>query len=418
MLNKERLKYWSFLLSKFLAGQAVVQALNLITGFLVLRFLPIGEYALYTISSVLSAVSGVGSDMGVSQGIVTFGSRLKDDKRRLSGLFAAALRYRRWLYAATGLVVIGLAPFMTKGNNWPALSIITSVLFVLITSWIQQTVSLKNSILNIFHDSTGLMQAGMGSAVVRLALTVLWCRTAPTAVVALAVNLAGFTAGSMLLKKRCRLYVNDAAPPSADQGRVLKEFVYPLAPGVIYYLLQGQISTAILGFVGHTSSVAEVGALGRLGQVFGLFMTVNTFFVQPYFARIENRRAYVEKGLLVLSGIGALSLLTMISAFVLPEWWLFILGAKYAGLKKELPFAVLVPLFLLLSGTLYTMVIARKSTVGQSWMIASGILIQLLFIGMNGIRTTFDALILNVLLAGGGALVQAFLLAKGIYSWR
>ena len=173
MLNKERLKYWSFLLSKFLAGQAVVQALNLITGFLVLRFLPICEYALYTISSVLSAVSGVGSDMGVSQGIVTFGSRLKDDKRRLSGLFAAALRYRRWLYAATGLVVIGLAPFMTKGNNWPALSIIMSVLFVLITNWIQQTVSLKNSILNIYHDSTGLMQAGMGSAVVRLALTVL-----------------------------------------------------------------------------------------------------------------------------------------------------------------------------------------------------------------------------------------------------
>ena len=196
------------------------------------------------------------------------------------------------------------------------------------------------------------------------------------------------------------------------RGVFLKNLFTPWRRALFIICSRDTFSTAILGFAGHTSSVAEVGALGRLGQVFGLIMTVNTFFVQPYFARIENRRAYVEKGLLVLSGIGALSLLTMISAFVLPEWWLFILGAKYAGLKKELPFALLVSLFLLLSGTLYTMVIARKSTVGQSWMIASGILIQLLFIGMNGIRTTFDALILNVLLAGGGALVQAFFSRK------
>lgn len=401
-----------------MAGQGIILALNLVTGFLILRYLPISEYALYTVASVLLSIGNVGSDMGLSQGIITFGARLKDDKHKLSSMYITAVGYRRWLYLITTVVVAGLAPFMMGGHHWQALNIAICVLIVLITNWIQQTFSLRNSILNVFHDSTGLTQIGLLSALLRLTLTIMFCRILPIAVVALAVNLAGLIIGSRLLRNRCMIYISDEASPSVEQGQALKEFVYPLVPGVIYFLLQGQISTAILSLFGYTSSVAEIGALGRLGQVLGLFMMLNGFFVQPHFAQIRHRKEFIKKASLVISGVALLSFIIMASALILPEWWLFILGPKYAGLKMELPIGLLGSLLYFFMGTLYTMSIARKSTEGQSWMIAAGISIQILFIGMHGVRTTFDAVLLNTFLAGGGMMLQAFLLSRVIYSWR
>jgi hypothetical protein len=182
-------------------------------------------------------------------------------------------------------------------------------------------------------------------------------------------------------------------------------------------MLQGQISIFFLSLYGLTSSIAEVGALSRLGQIIGLFMMLNAFLIQPYFARIEQKSVYISSVRFVIAMLFAFCLVIMISAYLVPGWWLFVLGEKYAGLQRELPLAIVGPLLTLLGGSLYTMVIARNVTRGQFWYIIVGIASQLMFISKFSVQTTFDALILNMLPSVGYIVMQSILLVRVLSNW-
>lgn len=410
-------RYWLTLIGKFLAGQGAVQAINLVSGLLIIRLLPISEYALYTIASLLLVIGSLGSDMGLSQAINTLGAKIRDDRQAFGTLYAGAYRYRRMLHLVAVGVILVLATYMLYGHEWSLASACLSVALVILTSWIQQPISLKKSILNIYHDADGLLHAGASEGISRL-LAVAVCVVWPTAVAALVVNLVGMFIGRYFLSKRCASFMSEDAFPDESQLRDLRLFIIPLMPVVVYYMLQGQISIFLLSLYGLTTSIAEVGALGRLGQIIGLLMMLNAFVIQPYFARIEQKNLYASRARLVLAMLFAFCLLSMICVYWVPEWWLFVLGKKYAGLERELPLAVLGPLLTLVGGTLYTMVISRNITRGQSWYIIVGLASQMVFIGMFGVQTTFDALILNMLPAAGLILIQSVLLLSVLKNWE
>jgi O-antigen/teichoic acid export membrane protein len=407
---------WTFLISKFLAGQGAVQAINLVSGLLIIRFLPISEYALYTIASLLLVVGSLGSDMGLSQAVNTLGARIRDDQQALGSLYAGALRYRRMLHLVALGVMLFLATYMLYGHEWSLTSACLSVALVMLTSWVQQSISLKKSILNVHHDADGLLHAGSSEAISRL-FSVGICVVWPTAVIALMVNLFGVLVGRYFLSRRCANLMREDAVSHESQLRDLRLFVIPLIPGVIYYMLQGQISIFFLSLYGLTSSIAEVGALSRLGQIIGLFMMLNAFLIQPYFARIEQKSVYISSVRFVIAMLFAFCLVIMISAYLVPGWWLFVLGEKYAGLQRELPLAIVGPLLTLLGGSLYTMVIARNVTRGQFWYIIVGIASQLMFISKFSVQTTFDALILNMLPSVGYIVMQSILLVRVLSNW-
>lgn len=410
-------RYWTALIGKFLAGQGTVQAINLISGLLIIRFLPVSEYALYTIASLLLVIGSLGSDMGLSQAINTLGAKIRDDRQALGALYAGAYRYRRMLHLVAVGVIIVLATYMLYGHEWSLASVCLSVALVVLSSWVQQPISLKKSILNIHHDADGLLHAGAAEGISRL-LAVAVCVVWPTAVAALVVNLFGMFIGRYFLSKKCASFMSEEAFPDESQLRDLKLFIIPLLPVVVYYMLQGQISIFLLSLFGKTTSIAEVGALGRLGQIIGLLMMLNAFVIQPYFARIEQKSLYVSHMRLVMAMLFTFCLLIMISAYWVPGWWLFVLGKNYAGLQRELPLAVLGPLLTLVGGTLYTMVISRNITRGQSWYIIVGLASQVGFIGMFGVQTTFDALILNMLPAGSYILIQSIILLTILSNWE
>ena len=408
---------WTFLIGKFLAGQGAVQAINLVSGLLIIRFLPMSEYALYTISSLLLLVGSLGSDMGLSQAVNTLGAKIRDDRQALGSLYAGAYQYRRMLHLVALGVILFLATYMLYGHGWSLTSACLSVALVMLTSWVQQSISLKRSILNVHHDADGLLHAGSSEAISRL-LAVVTCVIWSTAVTALMVNLFGVLVGRYFLTRRCANLMRENAVPAESQLRDLRLFIMPLIPGVIYYMLQGQISIFLLNLYGLTTSIAEVGALGRLGQIIGLLMMLNAFVIQPYFARIEQKSLYISSVRLVIAMLFAFCLVIMISVCSVPEWWLFVLGEKYAGLERELPLAILGALLTLIGGSLYTMVIARNITRGQFWYIVVGIVSQFMFISIFSVQTTFDALILNMLPSVGYIVIQSILLLRVFSNWE
>lgn len=402
------------LASKFLAGQGVIQAVNLATGLLLLRLLPVQEFALYSLAGALMSLASLGSNLGLTSAFITLGARVKDDPARLGSLFVTVRKYRVWLFALVTVVVICLIPSTASGRGWGWRVVGLSALLVIASNWVQLTQSLRTCVLDIHHDAGGLWNSGLAGAVVRLSLTLLCCWLIPSAAMALFVNLLGLATIELMLIRRGRRYMSDQAPADSQMGESVKSFVRPLVPGAIYYAFRGQIPILLLGFFGNTTSIAGVGALGRLGQVLGLVGMLNVFLVQPYFARIPNKTGFVKKGLIVLCAYFFLATLLLSSSYLVPEWWMLLIGQNYVELKPLLPLAFSIPLLAILGDILYIFLMSRGWTKGQNWTIYFGLSVQVLFILTARVDTARGALLLNLFAFAAHAAVQIVLLLKNL----
>lgn len=411
-MNFPRVKYWLLLASTFLLGQGVIQAINLVTGLLLLRLLSIEEYALYSLANLMLAMASLGSNLGLTSALITLGSQIKDDRPKLGSLVATIQKYRRQLFVTVSVVVILLAPFLTRGRNWSWEKVGVCILVVVMSNWVQLSLALRTGVFDIHHDAGSQWRVGLTSAVVRLLLSAALCVFYPSVVLVLAINLIALALSDRVANSRCQQYLERGAKPDPVQGEAVKRFVYPLVPSVIYYALTGQITLLLLGLFGSTSSIAQVSALANYARIISMLGLLNGFIVQPYFSRITDKEAFIRKCLHILGGYVALSLVLLASAFVVPSWWLLLLGHNYSDLGAVIPLAVAMPLLAFLGDTLYILLISKEWTAGQNWVIAVSLTIQVSFIALVGVDTTRHALWLALLLPLGSIAVQSTLLIK------
>ena len=362
------------------------------------------------------ALASLGSNLGLTSAFLTLGSQVKDEPLRLGGLFLLIKKYRTILFTIVTCLILVLTPFVTLNRGWSMVAIVLSIAIVVSSNWVQLTQSLRMGIMNIHHDADGLWMSGLAGAVTRLSLTALVCTLAPLAVVALVINLLGLIISEVLLIRRSKRYVSDAAPADQQMSEAVKRFTYPLVPGVIYYAFRGQISLILLGIFGSTASIAHFSALGRLGQILGLTGLINGFLIQPYFARIPSRKSFVTKSSIVIGGYSAIALMLFWSAFMMPDVWLLVIGPNYSELKALLPLAFSITLLSLLGDSLYTLLMSRGWTKGQSWTICSSVGVQIIFISLVVIDTTWNALIFSLLSSLAVVIAQSILLLKNMFN--
>jgi O-antigen/teichoic acid export membrane protein len=406
----------AWLVGSFLFGQGLVQALTLIVGLALVRVLPVEQYALYTIAGGLLAVVSLGSNFGLGHAIISLGAGRRDDRGYVGALWQASRRFSAYLFPLAALVVLGLAAWMFHRLAWSLTTQFVCVAMVVGIGLVQIDTALGRAVFNMHHDAATLFRVGLAEVLVRLVL-VAACLVWPLAIVALAANLLGASAARYVTSRRTALLLDHTAVADDGHRRALKAFVLPLAPMVIYTLLQGQIAIFMLSTHANTQAIAELGALNRLSQLFAVLMMLNSFLVQPIFARVTSSRDFLVKLALVIAALAALCAVGLASAYAVPHWWLFLLGQNYSGLTQELPIAIGTAFATVVGATLYMMVIARGDARGQSLAILPCLGGQLAFITAHGVGSTWDALILALIPALAYAVVQAALLARILQKW-
>lgn len=388
--------HWIPLLARFLGGQATVHAVNLATGIMIVWFLGIEQYAIYTLASVIQGIGTIGADLGVVQGVTSIGAPLRG-RREFDSLLRAATRLRNLFFALTIPVMILVALATFRGTAQPIGPAFTVVALTILNVWILQSASLATAVLNIDHDARGLLVAGLASALLRLALVLAVCQEYPLAVVAVGINLAGSSLQAYILSRRMGK-PQVRSPPLEDRCRQdLLRFAMPLVPGAIYYMSQSQLSTFVLGLAGATTAIAEVGALGRLAQIVGLLTLLNGFFVIPYFGRIQDSPIFVRRATQLLGLSLLAAFLLVMTAVYAPAPWLWILGPQYAGLHDEVVLAVAGGALLLVGNVAIAMIMGARATRGQWIGIAVGIVAQIAFAFTYGLSGTHDALVFNLI---------------------
>jgi O-antigen/teichoic acid export membrane protein len=403
------------LASVFLSGQALIQLGNFLVGVLLVRLLTVEEYALYTVGGALLAVIALGAHMGVPQAIITLASK-QSDPNVLRALVHAAIPQCTLQYLLTIPFVLVLAVLMIGRHDWSVFEGVACVALVVVAGWFRVPSMVAGAVMNLRHDSLGLFRAGMAESLTRVALLPV-CIIWPKAMLALLANLAGAAMMSWASLRRVNFSIDPGFRGDPVQLAAIRAFTVPLVPTIVYHALQGQISVIVLSLFGKAASVAQVGAISRLNQLVMLALMLNPFLVQPVLARQTDRQAFARRLTVILGVIAVFIVITLTSATLVPDWWLWLLGSKYTNLRQELPVALAAGLATLTGATLYTAVIARNRTSGQFWAIILSVGGQLVFASAQDVTIIRNALVLNLIPALAYATVQAVILIRVMMQW-
>jgi len=195
----------------------------------------------------------------------------------------------------------------------------------------------------------------------------------------------------------------------------MRRYVAPLIPLIIFYAVQGQLSTFLIAWFGQAQNVAEVTALGRLGQLFAFLSALFPMLAMPYFASVADgafRHRYwwiVALTLVTTAVIGTLG-------FAFPEPLLWLLGARYDHLSREVGWVVLSGALSFAGGAIWTIHSARRWVFWRftAAYIAAVMLVQVAFVVWVDLSVTLHVIWMGVVANGVGLLCQGFVAWLGL----
>ncbi len=381
----------------FVLGQGALQGIGVLVSLFLVRSLSVSDYAKFGLASAFQVTTSILMDLGYASTIIPLvGDRVSD--RRLVGRYVRAAKSHRdrafWAlspFAATAFLLV------THRQHWPWLIQITLLSSVLLALYSSGPVSYFSAPLILYRRLRAyyVPQTISGSCrlVAYILLRVIGALNAWTAAGLSALNI---TLNGFLLKVRGNQSIDW---PEIDDPVIEKEvqqYILPATPAILLAAFHGQIALFLMGIFGNTVNIAEVAALSRLGQLFGVMMTFNIIIVEPYIARLQREqllRTYFN--LIVIASLGCVVL--TLTAFAAPGIFLWPLGSKYLQLRSLIGWVVLTACVNYIAGLIWTMNRSRKwlfwrGTIAEISLLA---IVQIGFVALFGVRSTKDAVMFN-----------------------
>jgi len=409
-----RLRRWAGILSAFFTAQGLVQLTGLAAGLLLVRTLPVREFALYTLALSVITFFTFLSDMGSTTSLIHFSHRARQEGEDFAPYLAAVLSLRRSGFLLGALGVAVAFPRVAAAKGYGGTEIALTVAAVLVTVWFQIGAAVRVLALRLADRYGVSYRAEVAGSVLRLLFTAGLVATALLqawlGVLASAVG----TGTTALLAER-----GGAPPPVAgtDLGphrrRVLR-YLVPTLPSALYFAIQGPLVVWLAATFGATRNIAEVGALTRLGLVVGMFSTLSSVVFLPRLARITDERAWRIRYAQFGGSLAAIALALAAGAALFPWALLWILGQSYSGLHRELVLVVAGSGLTLLDGYVVSVNMARAWTRWQGLAVVSLILSQAALVAFVPLGTTSGVLTFSLLSSGAALAGQLVITAAGL----
>ncbi|KPF52850.1 hypothetical protein D621_11105 [beta proteobacterium AAP51] len=410
---RQRWVRWRRALLVFSTGQLSVQLLGFVTGLFVLRWMTADEYAKAGVVLGFQTVFTALVDLGVGGALVALIGQRGHEPQTVGAYVAAARWWRAWLLL--GLLPLGAWAFLVLAHRqgWPAheaallyLGLAVALFYAGVTAWATAPLLLNQRLGAMYLAlNAGALMRLMGA----------WALHRAGQLDALSLTLLG-TLSSLLTAGLCwhaaRRHVQAPPASSAATRLEIRRYVAPLVPLTVFYALQGQLGIFLMAWFGQAQQVAEVTALGRLGQLFAFLSALFGMLVMPLFARMPVAVFVSRYGWAVAATL-LLALLLTAAAFALPEPLLWLLGPRYGHLLQEVPFIVLAGALGFAGGALWSIHAARKWVFWRAtaFYIAGVLATQLLFVALVDLSTTRNVVLMGVATNAAG------LLAQGLVAW-
>ena len=356
------------IVGSFAVAQAGVQLLAFASGILVVRTLSQAEYAYFTIANTMQGTINVLADVGISIGLISIGGRVWHDRRRFGELITTALHMRRKLGAVAVLIVSPILYYMLAKNGASPAYAAALVVIVVLGLLVQFSLGVLSVVPRLRSDIDRIRNIDLTGAVGRLVILLALVAIFLNAGVAIAVASAALLLQYWMLRRYVAAVVDVDAPANDDDRRAMHGFIRGQAANSIFFCIQGQITVFLISFFGtDASSVAEIGALGRLAMIFGVLGNLLTNVFAPAFARCQSPRRLRWQYTGIVGSVLAFSAALLLGAALLPEAFLFVLGNKYTHLEHELLLMIAGAVAGALINTIWALN-ASKAWVAGSWL--------------------------------------------------
>jgi O-antigen/teichoic acid export membrane protein len=401
---------------KFAVVQGIVQMVGFLSGILLIRHLDQREYAYFTIANTMQGTLNTLADIGISVGLVSIGGRVWQDRNRFGQLIKTASNLRRKLGAIAAIVITPILFFMLVKNGAPIPYTFVLIALVLAGLSVQLALGVLGVVPRLRSDIGWIQTIDLAGAAVRLLILVGLLYLFLNSAVAVAVGSATLFLQYWMLRRYSARVIDFDAPENEEDRSAMQRFIRHLAANAVFFCFQGQITIFLLGFFGRVNSIAEVGALGRLGMVFTVLTNLLTNVFGPAFARCQDPKRLRWQYAAIVGGVTAFSLVLIAAAALFPGAFLFVLGAKYAHLERELLLMVGGAVVGALTGTFWTLN-ASKAWIAGSWLyIPLTVGTQILLIPMTDFSSVRSVLMFNLLSAVPNLVLNLALSIRGFRS--
>jgi O-antigen/teichoic acid export membrane protein len=341
-------------------AQVLIQGIGFISGILIIRILPTHEYALYTLANTMLGIMILLADGGITTGVMAQGGKVWQNNDRLGAVIATGLDLRKKIAIASVLISAPILIFLLHHHmaSW----FMSCLIFITILPAFYA--GLSGTLLEIApklrQDVIPLQKIQIGSNIFRLSFLCLSVIAFPFAFVAvIGASISQLWSNAQLRKLGSAYYSGVHRPDRLVRKEIIRIIKFTL-PGAIYYCFSGQIAILLTSIAGTTTSVAQLGALGRINMIFGSVSVLFGILISPRFARLqEDRKILFKRFVQIELGLITFCVLILSVIVAFPQDVLWILGKSYSNLGTELVFSITGTCLILISGCSYVLFSSR-----------------------------------------------------------
>ena len=407
------------MVGNFAFVQGMVQLVGFASGILLVRWLDQNQYAYFTIANTMQGTINVLADMGISIGLISIGGRVWQDRHRFGQLITTANNFRRRLGVGAIIVVAPILYWMLTRNGASSLSAACLIGAILLGLFAQFSLGVLGVVPRLRSDVSQIQRIDLTGAIARLIVLVACAFVFLNASVAVLVGSLALVLQYWLLRRYAAGVIDLNAPENADDRVAMVGFIKSQAANAIFFCLQGQITIFLISFFGSkATSVAEVGALGRLAMIFAVMGQLLMNIFVPAFARCQSARKLRWQYFTIVGGVAAFCAAVIGAAAFLPNQFLFVLGGKYAHLQRELLLMVAGTVMNVLTGTLWVLN-ASKAWIAGSWLyIPLTLVTQVALIPYTDFSNVSQVLIFNLISTVPNLFLNMVLSYRGFRSFQ
>jgi O-antigen/teichoic acid export membrane protein len=414
-LFRRRLADWTKILSVYFTAQTLTQLLGIAAGLLFVNFLSTREFALYTLASSVITFFLFVSDLGSTSSLVYFFHNAQGALAEVRRYVDAVLSLRRTAFLLGVVAVLLIFPRICGAKGFGLGESLPASAGILTCVWFQLSASIRVLSLRLADRYGQSYRAELVGGGVRLALAAALI-AAGLLQAWLAVMVAAAGAAAVSLAARSRLDEGTSQRDGVDlrpYRRKVLRYLLPSLPSALYFSVQGPLTVWLATSFGSTRNIAEVGALGRLGLVVGIFSSLTGVVFLPRLARIQDGALYRTRFLQFGALLAAVAAALLAAAAAMPGAFLWLLGRQYAGLRPELLLVVAGAGLTLLGGYFVAVNLARSWNRWEGLAVVLLIAVQAVLVAVLPLSTTSGVLTFNLLTAATGLLLQVAISIAG-----
>jgi O-antigen/teichoic acid export membrane protein len=410
-LFRERLRRWVRILSAYFTAQTLTQLAGIAAGLLFVNLMPVREFALYTLAFSVITFFNFASDLGSTTSLVYFFHQARKEGSDFAPQLAAVLSLRRLAFLLGAVAVVAAFPRTAGAKGFGLTESLRVTGGILLCVWFQIGSSLRVLALRLEDRYGPSYQAEIAGGLTRLLLA-----AALVAAARLEAWLGVLTSAVAAAVVYFLARPGAVARPPVDlkpYRRKVIRYLLPTLPSALFFAIQGPLNVWLAATFGGTRNIAEVGALGRLGLLVGIFSSLTGVVFLPRLARLADERLYRRRFLQFGAALAAVAFAMFAAAAAFPGLFLLLLGKHYAGLHRELLLVVGGAGLTLLDGYAVSVNLARSWTRWQGAAVGSLIAVQALLVVLLPLSTTAGVLSFNLLAGAAALLGQLAILAIG-----